>query len=175
LKALQDLVDLINVMAYDFSGPWTERTAHQSQLLTPSHPHTKAAQLSCQAAVTYLLRKGVCPKKVLLGIPIYGRSFLKADSINQPYSDCGGESGCFDYCDLPRPGSTVHHDDAVGAAYCTGGDGGFVTYDTPQIVQRKAKFVIDLGLGGLFYWQITADKRGNESLVETGYRTLHDV
>ena len=138
LLALQDLVDLINLMAYDFSGPWIEKTAHQSQLLTPAQPHNEAAQLSCQAAVAYVLGEGVYPTKLLLGIPLYGRSFLNTDNIDQPVSDCGGESGCFDYCDLPRPGATVYHDDAVGAAYCAGGDGGFVTYDTPQVVEKKA-------------------------------------
>jgi chitinase len=162
-------------MAYDFSGPWVERTAHQSQLFTPAQPHNISAQLSCQAAIEYVLEQGVRPNKVLLGVPLYGRSFLDSDNIDQSFSDCGGESGCFDYCDLPRPGATVHHDNEVCADYCSGGDGGFVTYDTPHTVKQKAKFVSDTGLGGLFYWQITADKKGCESLVETGYRTLHDI
>lgn len=163
------------VMCYDFSGPWVNRTGHQSQLYTPRHPHNEAAYISCQSAVTYILSRGVNPKKILLGVPVYGRSFLGSDNINQPYSGVGGEDGTFDYCDLPRPGAKEYHDDAVGAAYCTGGDGGFVTYDTPRTVEQKAKFVTNLGLGGLFYWHITADKRGAKSLIETGYNTLHDM
>ncbi|KAL1988073.1 hypothetical protein VTN96DRAFT_1104 [Rasamsonia emersonii] len=175
LASVQQCVDLLMVMCYDFSGPWVNRTGHQSQLFTPRHPHNEAAYISCQSAVTYILSRGVNPKKILLGVPVYGRSFLGSDNINQPYSGLGGEDGAFDYCDLPRPGAKEHHDDAVGAAYCTGGDGGFVTYDTPRTVQQKAKFVTNLGLGGLFYWHITADKRGAKSLIETGYNTLHDM
>jgi len=175
LSAAQEYLDLINLMAYDFSGPWVNLTGHQAQLYTPSCPHSEAARISCQSAVNYMLSQGVNPKKILLGIPAYGRSFLGCNDINQQYSGRGGEDGAFDYCDLPRPGAKEYHDDAIGAAYCCGGDGGFITYDTPRTVQQKARFVTKMGLGGLFYWHITGDKRGSKSLVETGFKTLHDM
>jgi chitinase len=192
LRALQACVDSINLMAYDFAGPWSDRTGHQSQIFSgdaatpppssspisdnsPDLKESSTTSLSCQAGVSYVLREGVFPSKLLLGIPVYGRSFLDADDVHQHYSGGGGESGCFDYCDLPRPGAAVHHDDRLGAAYCVGGDGGFVSYDSPHIVALKAQFVARLRLAGLFYWHIAADKRGPESLVETGYRSLHDV
>jgi chitinase len=175
LALAQQFVDLLMIMCYDFSGSWVDRTGHQAQLFTPAQPHNEAAGVSCQSCMTYLLSKGVNPKKMLLGIPVYGRSFRGSDNINQPYAGCAGEDGTFDYSELPRPGATEVHDDTVGAAYCAGGDGGFVSYDTPRTVEQKAKFVTRLGLGGLFYWHITADKRGPKSLIETGYNTLHDM
>ena len=111
-----------------------------------------------------------------MGIPVYGRSFVGADNVNEPYSGADGDDGVFDYCDLPRPGAKEVYDESLGAAYCVGGsDGGFVSYDTPQTVEQKAKFVTNTRLGGLFYWHITADKRGVNSLLETGYNTLHDL
>ena len=171
LSKAQQYLDLINIMAYDFSGPWTNKTGHQAQLYTPS----RGSGVSCQSAVNYVLSTGVQPKKILLGIPVYGRSFLGSSNINQRYVGIGGEDGAFDYNDLPRPGSKEHHDDKVGAAYCSGGDGGFVTYDTPRTVQLKAKFATKTNLGGLFYWQMAADARGPRSLIETGYNTLHEM
>lgn len=175
LAAAQQHVDLLMVMCYDFSGSWLDRTGHQAQLFPPPRPYSPAASISCQSATTYVLSHGVPAKKILLGIPVYGRSFLGANHVDQPYSGCGGEDGCFDYSELPRPGATEMYDDTVGAAYCTGGDGGFVSYDAPRTVAQKAKFVTTMGLGGLFYWHITADKRGPKSLIETGYNTLHDM
>lgn len=175
MSAAQRYLDLINIMAYDFSGPWTSRTGHQAQLYTPSRPHNDAAHVSCQSSINYLLGQGVTPKKILLGVPVYGRSFLGTEKVGQPYSGHGGEDGVFDYSELPRPGAREHHDDKVGAAYCSGGDGGFVTYDTPRTVQQKAQFVTRMKLGGLFYWHIAADARGPRSLIETGYNTLHDM
>lgn len=158
-------------MAYDFSGPWTNETGHQAQLFHPS----RGPSISCQSAVSYVLAQGVNPKKLLLGIPSYGRSFLGSSKAGQRYVGTGGEDGVFDYADLPRPGAKEHQDEKLGAAYCSGGDGGFVTYDTPRTVQLKAKFVAKMRLGGLFYWQMAADARGPRSLIETGYNTLHEM
>lgn len=172
LFTAQNYLDLINIMAYDFSGPWTSQTGHQSQLYSPE---AEPSSTSCQAAVSYVLSRGVNPKKILLGVPAYGRSFLGSDNIGQSYTGHGGDDGTFDFCDLPRPGATEHHDEKSGAAYCTGGDGGFVTYDTPGTVQQKAKFVTQTRLGGMFYWHIGSDARGPRSLIETGYNTLHDM
>ncbi|KKK18771.1 hypothetical protein ARAM_004308 [Aspergillus rambellii] len=171
LAKAQNYVDLINVMGYDFAGPWADKTGHHARLYTPSH----STAASCQSAVAYILSQGVHQKKLLLGIPTYGRSFLGSNDVGQQYTGCGGENGVFDYSELPRPGAKEYHDEKAGAAYCIGGDGGFVTYDTPQTVQQKAEFVTREKLGGLFYWHIGGDARGPRSLIETGYNTLHDM
>ena len=162
-------------MAYDFSGPWTSVSGHQSQLFTPQNPHNHAAITSCHSAVSYLCSRGVPPGKILLGIPAYGRSFLGVDAIGQVPSRSGDESEVFEYCQLPRPGAREYVDTEHGAAYCIGGDDGFVTYDSPRTVQMKAHYVKSYRLGGLFYWNGTGDVRGPRSLVETGYNTLHDL
>ncbi|KAI9776126.1 MAG: hypothetical protein M1835_005600 [Candelina submexicana] len=168
-------LDYINVMTYDFSGPWVDSTGHQAQLFTPSQPHSPAAVTSCDSAVNYMRSQGVPPNKILLGIPLYGRSFLGTNNVGQLYSGHGGEEGTFDYKDLPRTGAQEFVDPSVGAAYCVGGDGGFVTYDTTQTVGQKADYATQNGLGGLFYWTGTADARGSRSLIETGYTKLHEV
>lgn len=172
---VQNYLDFINLMTYDFSGPWVDAAGHHAQLWAPRHPHSDAASLSCHSAVSYVISQGVPSKKVLLGIPAYGRSFLGASAIGQSYNGHGGEEGTFEYQTLPRPDSQEYVDDQVGAAYCVGGDGGFVTYDNPQTVKMKAKYVTQHRLGGLFYWTGTADAKGPRSLVETGYNTLHDL
>lgn len=172
---VQNYLDFINLMTYDFSGPWVDAAGHHAQLWAPRHPHSDAASLSCHSAVSYVISQGVPSKNVLLGIPAYGRSFLGANAIGQSYNGHGGEEGTFEYQTLPRPDSQEYVDDQVGAAYCVGGDGGFVTYDNPQTVKMKAKYVTQHRLGGLFYWTGTADAKGPRSLVETGYNTLHDL
>ncbi|THC91046.1 hypothetical protein EYZ11_009486 [Aspergillus tanneri] len=172
LSKAQMYLELINVMTYDFSGPWTNESGHHAQLYSPSR---NPGAISCHSAVSYILSQGVDPKKLLLGIPAYGRSFLDSSKPGQRYAGCGGEDGVFDYNALPRPGAKECHDDKLGAAYCSGGDGGFVTYDTPRTVQQKARFVTKSKLGGLFYWHIGGDAQGPRSLIETGYNTLHEM
>ena len=165
-------LDFINLMTYDFSGPWTDLCGHHAQLHSPQYPHSDAARISCSSTIAYVVSKGVPPKKLILGIPAYGRSFLGAMEVGDHYSGHGGEEGTFEYKDLPRPGAVVFFDEPVGAIYCIGDDGGFVTYDNPHSVELKAKFAMERNLGGLFFWTGTADTVDSSSLVQTGYKVL---
>lgn len=173
LRRASTNLDLINLMTYDFSGPWTKFCGHQSQLYSPRIPRNDAAKISCDSTVSYLFSQGVASHKILLGIPAYGRSFLGANGPGSLYNGQGGEEGSFEYRDLPRPGAAVHYDEDVTAVYCFGGDGGFVTYDDPKTVRAKADYAKQKNLGGLFYWTGTGDKNDPGSLVEAGYRALH--
>ena len=173
-KASKQL-DLVNLMTYDFSGPWTSLSGHQSQLYSPSRPYNDDAKISCDSTVRYFLSKGVPSQKILLGVPAYGRSFLGAKGVGSPYNGSGGEQGTFEYRDLPRSGATVHYDREVSAVYCIGGDGGFVSYDDPTTVRAKAQYAEQKSLGGLFFWTGTGDKNDSESLVEAGCRALNSV
>ena len=187
LHKAQKYLDLINVMTYDFSGPWTESNGHQCQLFSPPQPHNDAATVSCHSAVMYMLAKGVPSKKLLLGIPVYGRAFPGTFQIGQqaaPHFQSQGtdqvESQAveFDYADLPRPGAVEEYDETIGAAFCVDnrmGGAGFVTYDNPATVKQKAKFARAMNLGGLFYWHVAADARGARSLILAGYKALHDL
>jgi len=163
----------LNLMAYDFVGHWSPVTGHHAQLYA-----SQANTPSGSAATAYCLAHGVPPQLILLGIPCYGRSFLSATGPGQTYMGHGGdnESGTFEFRDLPRPGSREVVDDRACAAYCVGGDGGFVSYDVPATVKVKAGFVKAAGLAGLFYWsgtgdRVDADEEG--SLVMAGYCRLH--
>ena len=166
-------LDFINLMAYDFSGPWTDRCGHHSQLFTPKHPHSDAARISCQSGVEYLISQGVLSTTILLGIPAYGRSFLGAKKAGDTFTGQGGEEGVFEYRDLPRPGAKESVDKKVGAAYSIGGDGGFITYDNQETVQLKAQYAKERNLGGLFFWTGTGDAQSPRSLVETASVVLN--
>jgi chitinase len=161
-------LDSLNLMAYDFCGDWEPRiSGHQAQLYAPS------GGTYSQCAVTYVISQGFPTSKVLLGCPAYGWSFLQSAGINQPSRTCGGNGGTFDFKDLPRPGTEEHIDEGAVAAFCTGGDGGFVSYDNPETVRRKAQFAKESGLAGLFFWHGTADAQGSRSLVYSSYTALH--
>ena len=40
-----------------------------------------------------------------------------------------------------------------------------ISYDTPNIVKQKAQYVIDQGLAGTMFWELSTDKVGADSLV----------
>lgn len=175
LAEISNIVDLINVMSYDAVGPLSSYSGYHSQVYSPPQEVNETIPKSCDQIVKHLRLRGVCAEKVLLGVPCYGWSFLSTNHIKQPHSGLGGENGCFEYWELPRADAQEHVDYENGAAYCVGGDGGFVTYDNPQIVKMKADLVKEQELGGLFYWPGSADGQGSRSLIHSGYLNLHFV
>ncbi|KAL2255265.1 hypothetical protein VTK26DRAFT_3721 [Humicola hyalothermophila] len=162
-------VDSFNITAYDFYGPWSPRGGHHAQLYA-----TGKDDLSGASGVQYLMASGVPGKKILLGIPLFGRSFLNVTGPGHKNRGYGGEDGLFEYNQLPRKGTKEQVDKRAVAAQCVGGDGGFVTYDNPDTVKMKATFCKQKGLGGLFYWSAPSDaKDSKRSLIITGFKTLH--
>lgn len=123
--------------------------------------------------MAYVQSRGVQARKILLGVPAYGRSFLGASKAGDCFTGHGGDDGTFEFTELPRSGAVVTFDKEAGAVYCVGGDGGFVTYDDARSVQMKAQFALKEGLGGLFFWTGTGDTQDSKSLVEAGYRSLY--
>ncbi|KAI2622439.1 glycoside hydrolase family 18 protein [Hypoxylon sp. NC1633] len=162
-------LDFVNLVAYDFSGPWSHRSGHQAQLYSLGRDET-----SVSSGVSYLVSRGCPARKVLLGIPLFGRSFLGVSSSGHRHKGVGGEEGAFEYHVLPRKNAKESVDRRIGAASCVGGDGGFVSYDNPETVKMKAAYCKQKGLGGLFYWNGAADSREkSRSLIAAGFRALH--
>lgn len=66
-----DYFDYISCMTYDYHGEWTDHSGHNSPLYTCHNDPCGSMNDSC----VYFLRRQVSPKKLLLGIPFFGRSF----------------------------------------------------------------------------------------------------
>jgi chitinase len=137
-----DYLDLVNLMGYDFAGPWSHKCGHHSQLYAVGKDESSGA-----SGVQYLMSRGFPANKILLGIPCFGRSFLGTSGPGHKFRGAGGEDGCFDYNDLPRKHAKEQVDKRVVSAFCSGGDGGFVSYDNPETVKAKAAFCKGKGLG----------------------------
>lgn len=186
-----DYLDYINIKAYDLYGSWTHKCGHHAQLYAKGKDESSGS-----STVHYLLSRKVPAKKILLGIPIYGRSFLNTTGPGHRFKGTGGEHGVFEYRQLPRKGTREQVDKGLVAAQCVGGDGGFVTYDNPETVKMKATYCKQKGLGvsqtrlslydvrpgadmtmmrqGLFYWAGPADSKDSKrSLIAAEFRTLH--
>ena len=173
LRRAADYVDFINLMAYDFFGPWTQKAGHQAQLYAVGKDETSGS-----SGVQYLMAQGFPARKILLGVPVFGRSFLNTTGPGHKFKGAGGNDGSFDYNQLPRKGTKEQVDKRVVAAQCVGGDGGFVTYDNPETVKMKAAFCKQKGLGVssrsrqliAYSWWLMRLKIGPLLLVRTGRR-----
>ncbi|KAK6362249.1 hypothetical protein TWF730_005946 [Orbilia blumenaviensis] len=163
-----------NVMAYDFSGPWSAVSGHSSNVHFSTR-NPASTEYSFDRTLD-LLKKSIKPEKLVMGMPLYGRGFAHTDGPGKPYSGGGPghwEAGVWDYKDLPLAGSQVSEDPDIIAAWSYDVIVKLmVSHDTPNVAKWKAQYIKSKGLGGAMWWETSGDKIGSESLVQTVVDTL---
>lgn len=117
-------VDAVNLMAYDHEGR-----------------HSTFAQ--SQADVAGFLRLGVPPRKLLLGLPFYGRAVAHPDTA-------------LAYADIL---SQFHPAPAVDEA-------GGMYFNGPATIKQKTRDALARHLSGVMVWEIGQDAPGDASLLK---------
>ncbi|XP_012274435.1 probable chitinase 2 [Orussus abietinus] len=179
IPEMSKYLDFIHVMAYDYHGSWDKR-------VLPNAPLHSKDDLSVEESITYLLKKGAPPSKLVVGLPMYGRTFVLVSPLSSGESPIGApslekgfpgpftrENGFMGYNEVCRELSNRTKewinswDDESQTAYAVNGDK-VVVYDNPKSIRAKIDFVAKLQLAGVMVWSIdTDDFRGECS-------TLHD-
>lgn len=75
---LNKYLDWIGVMTYDYFGNWDKETGH----VAPLYAHSEVDNIffNTNYTLNYWIRLGADPKKVIMGLPMYGQSFTLADA-----------------------------------------------------------------------------------------------
>ncbi len=167
LPAISSILDYINLMESDFAGPWSSRTDHQANL----HAGSSSGR-SAETSIQFYLDNGAPANKLVLGYPAYGRGWSGVPDVNyglnQTFKSIPNgtwEAGVFDYKDIKNRlilGGTCFtvDDETKGASfvYCPSWNNGtFISYDSPDVVKWKGKFVCDKKLAGMMVWSIDRD------------------
>jgi chitinase len=160
-------------MAYDYSGSWDSTSGHNANLFPYK---SSASPFNTDNTIRDYIEAGVLPEKVVVGMPVYGRSFEGNLGIGKSFSDVGQgswERGVWDYKALPKPGAEIKYDQDAQAYYSYDASmRELISYDTPDCVRRKVEYILKHGLGGSMFWEASGDKKGNESLISTSYNFL---
>ncbi|ODA83238.1 hypothetical protein RJ55_01750 [Drechmeria coniospora] len=175
LYELGQLLDHVNIMAYDFAGPWSKTSAHHANLYMNSE-NLESTSLAADGVVQHYLDEGVPAAKMILGMPVYGRSFQQTGDIGRPYNGIGDgswEKGAWDYKALPKAGATVRFDNISMAAYSyDASTKELISFDTTETVVAKVAYLKSKGLGGSMFWEASADRKGNSSLIGASHQSL---
>jgi GH18 family chitinase len=162
------ILDMLNLMSYDFFGTWDCAANHNSPLFAPANGNP---QFNLNSAFLMLTNTYNVPStKINVGMAFYGRSQQGASTLYQNtnclanttlfYEDDGSplyyniqkNIQLFDY----------HWDSNAQVSYLLGKSsstaaGTFVSYDDKVSIGKKAQYAIDNNARGAIIWEITGD------------------
>jgi GH18 family chitinase len=177
MEKLQKVVDFVNMMTYDFtSSDEDARALHHSNLYT--HPDDDK-QLSCDRAVREYLAAGVPAKKLVLGVPFYGKAWGGVPPENGGLLQPGGKPlekldtsyGTLASELIGRNGWTRFWDTRAQAPYLYHPEKRiFITYDDPESLRIKSHYILEHHLAGAMFWQYYSDSTG--ALLTTLHQEL---
>ncbi|KAG6837720.1 hypothetical protein H0H93_003522 [Arthromyces matolae] len=149
-------LDFWNMMAYDFSGSWDKVANHQANVF--------GSPINAADAIHHYIAQGVARSKIVMGIPLYGRSFMSTQGPGSPFSGVGGgtwEAGVYDYRALPLPGSHVMRDEKALASWTYNYETKeMVSFDSEEVGKWKGEWIKAEGLAGSMFWELSGDKGG---------------
>jgi chitinase len=173
------LVDHVNLMGYDYAGSFSDASAHAANLYA-NDGIPGSTPFSTDAAVKAYLAAGVPAHKIVLGMPLYGRSFQSTVGLGERFNGVGqgrwGE-GVWDYKELPRSASAKMYCDnkAQGCYSYDSNTRELISFDTPEVVKKKVAYLKTSGLGGSMFWEASGDRSGACSLIGTSHDALHSL
>jgi chitinase len=166
LKKISASVDWINLMTYDFHGPWDMRTNFQSNLHT-SVKDWSEPRFGIDNVVKGYLSAGVPKNKLIVGMPFYGHGWTGVTNVNHGlYQAVAGpapatwEAGTEDYKVLKAKFEQNlfqrYWDNKSQAAWLFDGTT-FWTYDDAYTAALKATYVREKSLRGVMFWELSGD------------------
>lgn len=168
-------VDFVNLMTYDIHGPWDTYSDFNSPLYD-NYNESYQYKVSIDSSVKMWLNAGLPADKLVVGIPFYGYSYTLARNANnglyQNHTD--GKALTYevikrDYLTKPEYMKYFHEESLVPWIY---NGKTFISYDDPQSIALKGKYIKNQNLAGAMIWELSQDSKGE--LLNSLYEGLYD-
>ena len=175
-------LDFYNVQGYDFHGTWETSTNHASPLFDSPQDPAFADNFNIDFTINAYLQAGVPARKLVLGIPLYGRGWTGVPSTHHGLYQTSTAAAPFEPADfLQTPGVETY---LTLSSRTTSGyrryfdrrrlavwlynatTQTFWSYDDPTTVRLKTIYINRGGLGGAFVWAVKDDDL-NGTLIKT--------
>jgi len=163
---LEPEVDFIQVMSYEFHGPWfnpQDHTYSQSGYNSPLYESdidpVDGHNYSFQKSLEYWEKKGFQKSKIVMGIPCFGHGFAvngwgKAPVKASKYPDIDFRK----IKPLLAAGWQQHWDDQAKEPWLSSPAGDeIITYDDEKSAAAKGEWARKAGVRGIFFWEISQD------------------
>jgi chitinase len=165
LGRVQRYLDTVNLMAYDYYEPGSEKISgnHAPLYTDPADPKRVSADQSVQE----FERAGVPARKIVLGVPFYGHVwgdvgptghglFQPGVTVPNAFANYGNI-----VTNMLNNGFTRYWDAAASVPYLYSEQKRqFVSYEDPESLALKCAYVRRKGLAGVMFWDYMGDPTG---------------
>jgi len=162
MAKVQKYVDTVNLMAYDYYEPADDAiTGNHAPLFTdPSDPK----KISADESVGEYEQAGVPAAKIVLGVPFYGHVWGEVEDVDHGLFRPGKRipNAFAHYGDIQATminnGFTRYWDPVASVPYLYNSERKiFVSYEDPESLALKCKYVLNHKLRGVMFWDYAAD------------------
>lgn len=164
MDKVQQYVDSVNLMTYDYFGPDSDpTTGHNAPLFenadSPRH-------ISVASTVDLFEKAGVPKQKIILGVPFFGKTWAGVAATNHGLFQPGHASHSYHFvmADVPTllaDGYVRYWDNQAQVPYLYNArEHIFISYDDTESLEKKTAYVMEEDLGGVMFWEYYADASG---------------
>ena len=170
LKTLKNYVDYFHIMTYGMGSK--KITSHHSPLYCG-----ELSKYSISDSVNEVIKRGVDKEKIVFGVPFFvrigeivpnGSQILNMPIIDGTFKAISNNKFLTEFKTI---NSFKEYYDEVSEAYYSFDGKTFASYDNPESIKNKCKFLVDSGLGGIMFWDYGHDKE-NGDLLDAIYKSL---
>lgn len=180
MGAVARYVDDVDIMAYDYYEPGDEATTGHNAPLFPNPADPK--QASADRSVHAFEQAGVPARKIVLGVPFYGHEwgqvppqnhglFQPGKAVPGAFANYGSIMANMLNATALDQGFVRYWDAASKVPYIYNANSRtFISYDDPQSISLKCRYVLRSHLAGIMFWDYESDPVG--ALLDTVDATL---
>lgn len=163
MAKVQQYLDYVFVMTYDFRCGFHSLTGHHSNLFRSTGDIFRT---SCKDALRMYNEAGVPMNKLLIGVAFYSRQWFEVPPANNGFLQYVKTNGGYgpQYTTLKeefinKNGYTRYWDDESKAPFLFNGNN-FISYDDAQSITAKCKYANEIDCAGAFSWDYGSDTTG---------------
>lgn len=166
IGGVDQYVSYIDLMTYDYAGPWQNQTGFVAPLYATKYDPDPT--LNIDYTVKAYLAAGACAEKILLGVPFYGYGWkVNANAPNpngqfDPATPLATNTQNYNFIKTSlEPVMEVFRDSTANGGTTETPwlfDGtNYWTYDDADSIYQKMAYARSKGLGGVFAWELSGD------------------